>query len=272
MELLANILRPKNLADIVGQEKLVGKDGIISKMIKNKKIYSMILYGNPGCGKTSIANVIANELDLHVRFLNAATDKKEDFMGAINEAKLYGEIVLVVDEIHRMNKDKQDILLPSVESGLVILIGLTTTNPYHTINPAIRSRVLLLELEPLSNNDIKKALKKGSKTLENIKINDKVLDYIVKVSSGDLRSALTLLEIAYNTSDNKEITIELLSKINAKPIYYHDKNETEHYNLLSALQKSIRGSDVDASLHYLARLIYFDDFDSIYRRLTVIAY
>ena len=272
MNLLANEARPKKLSDVVGQEALVGRDGIITKMIKNKKLFSMILYGHPGCGKTSIANAIVNELDLHARFLNAAIDKKEDFIGAINEAKLYGEIVLVVDEIHRMNKDKQDILLPSVESGLVILIGMTTTNPFHTINPAIRSRVLLLELKDLSNDDVKKALKKVAKSLDNIKISDKVYDYIINVSSGDLRSAITLLEIAYNTSSNGVIELELVEKINAKPIYAHDKNETDYYNLLSALQKSIRGSDVDASLHYLARLIYFGDFDSIYRRLTVIAY
>ena len=272
MELLANKIRPDRLKDIVGQESLVGSDGIITKMIKNKKLFSMILYGNPGTGKTSLANAISKELDYHVRFLNAAIDKKEDFIGAINEAKLYGEIVLIVDEIHRMNKDKQDILLPSLESGLVILIGLTTTNPYHTINPAIRSRVLLLELKPLTNDDIKKALKRVIKNLENIKISDKVLEYIINVSNGDLRSAITLLEIAYTTASNHNITLELVEKINAKPMYFHDKNETDFYNLLSALQKSIRGSDVDASLHYLARLIYFDDFDSIYRRLTVIAY
>ncbi|MBO4246193.1 MAG: replication-associated recombination protein A [Bacilli bacterium] len=272
MELLANKIRPEKIKDIVGQDSLVGSDGIITKMIKNKKLFSMILYGNPGTGKTSLANAISKELDYHVRFLNAAIDKKEDFIGAINEAKLYGEIVLIIDEIHRMNKDKQDILLPSLESGLVILIGLTTTNPYHTINPAIRSRVLLLELKPLNNNDIKKALKRVIKSLENIKISDKVLEYIVNVSNGDLRSAITLLEIAYTTSNDHNITLELVEKINAKPMYFHDKNETDFYNLLSALQKSIRGSDVDASLHYLARLIYFDDFDSIYRRLTVIAY
>ena len=272
MELLANKIRPEKIKDIVGQESLVGSDGIITKMIKNKKLFSMILYGNPGTGKTSLANAISKELDYHVRFLNAAIDKKEDFIGAINEAKLYGEIVLIIDEIHRMNKDKQDILLPSLESGLVILIGLTTTNPYHTINPAIRSRVLLLELKPLNNDDIKKALKRVIKSLENIKISDKVLEYIVNVSNGDLRSAITLLEIAYTTSNDHNITLELVEKINAKPMYFHDKNETDFYNLLSALQKSIRGSDVDASLHYLARLIYFDDFDSIYRRLTVIAY
>ncbi len=272
MELLANKLRPTKLSDLIGQTHLVGKDKIITNMVKNKKLFSIILYGRPGIGKTSIANAIINELDIKYRFLNAAINNKNDFDIAIEEAKMYGELILVIDEIHRMNKDKQDILLPHIESGLIILIGLTTSNPYHKINPAIRSRCQIFELHDLNNEDIIKGLKKATKELENIKINKEALEYITNYSNGDLRSAINFLEIAYYSSMNKEINLELLKQINSKGVFLHDKNEDGHYDVLSAFQKSIRGSDVDASLHYLARLIVAGDLDSIYRRLSVIAY
>ena len=140
MKLLADIKRPTKLDDVIGQSHLIGKGKIITNLVKNKKMFSIILYGKPGCGKTSIANAIVNELDIKYRFLNATVNTKKDFDVVIEEAKMYGEIILVIDEIHRMNKDKQDLLLPYIESGLVILIGLTTSNPYYSINPAIRSR------------------------------------------------------------------------------------------------------------------------------------
>lgn len=272
MELLSNILRPEKLSDVIGQSHLVGKDKVITNMIKNKKVFSMILYGRPGIGKTSIANAITNELDIKHRFLNATVNNKSDFDIAIEEAKMYGEMILVIDEIHRMNKDKQDILLPHIESGLIILIGLTTSNPYHKINPAIRSRCQIFELHDLDNDDIVKGIKKAAKNLENIKIDKKSIDFITTYCNGDLRSAINFLEIAYYSSKDKIITLELLKQINSKGVFLHDKNEDSHYDVLSALQKSIRGSDVDASLHYLARLIVAGDLDSIYRRLSVIAY
>ena len=272
MELLANKLRPTKLSDLIGQTHLVGKDKIITNMVKNKKLFSIILYGRPGIGKTSIANAIINELDIKYRFLNAAINNKSDFDIVIEEAKMYGELILVIDEIHRMNKDKQDILLPHIESGLIILIGLTTSNPYHKINPAIRSRCQIFELHDLNNEEIIKGLKKAAKELENIKINKDALEYITNYSNGDLRSAINFLEIAYYSSRNKEINLELLKQINSKGVFLHDKNEDGHYDVLSAFQKSIRGSDVNASLHYLARLIVAGDLDSIYRRLSVIAY
>ena len=272
MDLLANKLRPIKLADVIGQNHLVGKDKIITNMVKNKKLFSMILYGRPGIGKTSIASAITNELDIKYKFLNATVNNKSDFDIAIEEAKMYGEMVLVIDEIHRMNKDKQDILLPHIESGLIILIGLTTSNPYHKINPAIRSRCQIFELRDLEADDIIKGLKKASKELLNIKIDKKSLEYITTYCNGDLRSAINFLEIAYYSSKDKVITIDLLKQINSKGVFLHDKNEDGHYDVLSALQKSIRGSDIDASLHYLARLIVVGDLDSIYRRLSVIAY
>ena len=272
MKLLADILRPKSLKDIIGQEHLVGKDKVLTNLIKEKKLFSMILYGKPGIGKTSIAYAISNELGLRTKFLNATINKKEDFDLAIEEAKFYGDIILVVDEIHRMNKDKQDLLLPYIENGTIILIGLTTSNPYHKINPAIRSRCQIFELHELNEKDISKLLKRACKELNNIDIDDKTINYISELSSGDARSALNLLEISYYSSSNHKINIDAVKKINSKPVFFHDKNEDGHYDVLSALQKSIRGSDVDATIHYLGRLIEVEDLDSIYRRLSVIAY
>ncbi len=272
MKILADELRPKKLSDVVGQDHLIGEGKILTNLVLNKKMFSMILYGNPGIGKTSIASAIAGELGIKTRFLNATINKKEDFDTVIEEAKFYGDILLVVDEIHRMNKDKQDILLPFIENGTIILIGLTTSNPYHKINPAIRSRCQIFELHSLTNKDIIKVLNRACTYLENIKIYEDALNYIANISSGDVRSAINLLEMAYYSTDNKEITLDILKNINSKPIFFHDKNEDGHYDVLSALQKSIRGSDVDATLHYVARLIEAGDLDSIYRRLSVIAY
>lgn len=271
MEILADKLRPKKIDDIIGQDHLIGKGKILSNLVKNKKIFSMIFYGKPGIGKTSIANALVNELNIHYKFLNATVNNKSDFDSAIAEAKMYGDMVLIIDEIHRMNKDKQDLLLPYIENGTIILIGLTTSNPYHKINPAIRSRCQIFELHELTKDDIVKGLKKALEDFKDIKIDEETLDYIATLSSGDMRFALNLLEVAYYSSD-KKINIEVIKKINSKPVFFHDKDGDGHYDVLSALQKSIRGSDVDASLHYLARLIEAEDLDSIYRRLSVIAY
>ena len=272
MEILADILRPKKLDDVVGQNHLVGNNKIISNLVKNKKIFSMIFYGKPGIGKTSLAVAIVSELNIRYKMLNATVNNKADFDLAIEEAKMYGELVLIIDEIHRMNKDKQDLLLPYIENGTIILIGLTTSNPYHKINPAIRSRCQIFELLELTVDDIIKGLNKGIKKLENIKIDNKTLEYIATLASGDLRYALNLLEMAYYSTNDGKVTTETIKMINSKPVFFHDKNEDGHYDVLSALQKSIRGSDVDAALHYLARLIIAEDLDSIYRRLSVIAY
>ena len=271
MEILADKLRPKKLDDIIGQSHIIGEGKILTNLVKNKKLFSMIFYGKPGIGKTSIANALVNELNLHYKFLNATINNKADFDTAIMEAKMYGDMVLIIDEIHRMNKDKQDLLLPYIENGTIILIGLTTSNPYHKINPAIRSRCQIFELHELDSKDIKAGLKKALKNFEDIKVDDDTLEYIANLSSGDMRFALNLLEVSYYSGD-KTITIETVKKINSKPVFFHDKDGDGHYDVISALQKSIRGSDVDASLHYLARLIEAEDLDIIYRRLSVIAY
>jgi len=273
-ELLAIKLRPNKISDIVGQQHLVGENKIIYNLVKNKKLFSMILYGNPGIGKTSIALAIVNELGLKHRVLNAVINNKKDFDVVIEEAKMYNGMVLVLDEIHRMNKDKQDLLLPYLESGLITLIGMTTSNPYHSINPAIRSRCQLFELLPLKEDDIIQALHKVKEKniLPNLIIEDEAIKYIARVSGNDLRSSYNLLEVSYYSTSDGNVTIDVLKNINGKAKIYFDKNEDGYYDVISAFQKSIRGSDVNASLHYLARLIEADNLDIILRRLAVIVY
>lgn len=271
---LAKKLEPKSLNDVLGQKHLIGKGAILRNLVEKKKLVSMILYGKPGIGKTSIAKSIVNDLDMPYRFLNATINNKKDFDTVVSEAKIYNGMILIMDEIHRLNKDKQDLLLPQLESGLITLIGMTTSNPYHAINPAIRSRCQLFELNELETTDIIEGLNKAVKSsyLEGITIDDDTIKYIANLAGSDLRYAYNLLEIAFYASNDQKVDINLVKQINSKPVFFSDKNGDGHYDVLSAFQKSIRGSDVDASLHYLARLITEGDLDSIYRRMSVIAY
>ena len=273
-ELLANKMAPKTISDVLGQKHLIGKGKVITNLVKNKKLFSMIFYGKPGIGKTSLALCIVNDLGVRYRFLSAVINNKKDFDVVIDEAKMYGGMVLIMDEIHRLNKDKQDLLLPQLESGLITLIGMTTSNPFHSINPAIRSRCQLFELKELDYSDIHEGVTRALRLDEfkNKCFSIDAIDRICKLANSDLRYAYNLLEVIYYATDSDNITEEDVININNKPVFFHDKNEDGYYDVLSALQKSIRGSDVDASLHYLARLVASGDLDSIFRRLSVICY
>ena len=274
MEPLAVIMRPEKLDDVIGQTHLIGENKVIRNLVNNKKLFSMILYGNPGIGKTTLALAIVNELGLKYRMLNAVINNKKDFEVVVEEAKMYNGMVLLMDEIHRLNKDKQDLLLPYLESGFITLIGMTTSNPYHKINPAIRSRCQIFELKSLSMNDIIIAINKviDKNCLKDLKIDDDSIKFIAKLSNGDVRYAYNLLEVAYYSTSDFNITLDVVKNVNNKPVSFYDNDESGHYDVISAFQKSIRGSDVNASLHYLARLIDAGDLDIIYRRMTVIAY
>ena len=269
-------LRPENMDEFVGLEDTIKEYQFINSCLKKQTLMSMIFYGQPGSGKTTLAICIANSLKLPYKILNATTSSKKDYEEAIAYAELYGHIVLVIDEIHRLNKDKQDYFLSFVENGTTTLIGATTANPFHHINPAIRSRCHLIEFLPMTDNSIVKILENAlvsPKGLNNeYQVQDGLLNNIAQLSGGDVRYALNVLEILSLSSNDNYLTInDLNTNIkNAKSLI--DRNEDGHYDALSALQKSIRGSDVDASLYYLARLIAANDLESIERRLCIIAY
>ncbi|QEA32176.1 replication-associated recombination protein A [Secundilactobacillus malefermentans] len=280
---LAYRMRPTTIEEVVGQQQLVGEGKIINRMVKAKMLSSMILYGPPGTGKTSIASAIAGSTKYAFRKLNAATDSKKDLQIVAEEAKMSGTVILLLDEIHRLDKVKQDFLLPLLESGQVVLIGATTENPYISINPAIRSRTQIFEVHPLSPDDIKtavnRALSDKERGLGNVKVNlsDPALSFLSQSTNGDLRSALNGLELAVkSTSADREnvinISLPIIEECVQRKAITQDKDGDAHYDVISAFQKSIRGSDVDAALHYMGRLIEGGDLQSISRRLMVIAY
>lgn len=269
-------LRPETLDEFIGLDNLLSCNTFLKNCVKNKSLLSMIFYGAPGSGKTTLAIILANEIKERYRILNATTNNKKDLDIVFEEAKMYGHLIVIIDEIHRLNKDKQDLLLSYVENGLITLIGMTTANPFHSINPAIRSRCHLIEFKVSDKENIKQVLLnalKSEKGLNNKYICDEeVIKKIANLSNGDIRYALNALEILSLSSENNHITIKDLKNNIRVPQYMIDKDEDGHYNAVSALQKSIRGSDVDAALYYLARLIAANDLDSIERRLPIIAY
>ena len=283
MQPLAYRMRPQKIEDVVGQNDLVGPGKIIRRMVEAKLLSSMILYGPPGTGKTSIASAIAGSTKYAFRTLNAATDSKKELEQVVLEAKMSGTVILLLDEIHRLTKPKQDFLLPHLESGRIILVGATTENPYISINPAIRSRTQIFEVKPLSPADVKIAINRALTDKKNglgkLKINltPEALEHLSQVTHGDLRSALNGLELAAKSTPPDAdglITIDLgvIEECVQKKALVHDKDGDAHYDVISAFQKSIRGSDADAALHYMGRLIEAGDLPSISRRLLTIAY
>ena len=273
---LAFRLRPTKLDEVIGQEDLVGKNGFLRKSVDNKTPLSFILFGEPGTGKTTIAECYANEMGAKYYKINATSSNKKDLVDAINDSKNYECPILIIDEIHRLNKDKQDILLPALEDGTVYLIGATTANPYISINKAIRSRCHLLEVKKLTVNELEEGLKRAissKKGLDNkITISEEALRYISQQSNGDFRFALNYLEIVDITYKNEEITLEKVKKVIKVPNSGIDNDGDGHYDAVSALQKSIRGSDVNAAIFYASRLFASLDLDSLSRRLLVTAY
>lgn len=271
MKPLAYRIRPQNFDDIIGQDHLVGKKGVIRKMIEADNLCSLILYGPAGCGKTSIASIIANHYSLNSYNFNASCDNKAKLKEIADAAALYQNTILIIDEIHRMKKDVQDYLLPFLENGSIIIVGLTTENPYRAINPAIRSRTHIYRLNEIDREGIISLLKKTIANQNMKNIPDDILDYISVVSSCEVRSSLNMLEIV-NMLDQEEINLENAKKLIGKKSFSIDEKGESYYDIASAMIKSIRGSDPDAAIHYLSRLLKSEDIEFIARRLQILAY
>lgn len=279
---LAFRMRPESIDDIIGQQHLVGPGKIIRRMVEAKQLTSMILYGPPGTGKTSIASAIAGSTKYAFRKLNAATDSKKDLQIVVEEAKFSGSIILLLDEIHRLDKTKQDFLLPHLENGLIVLIGATTENPYINTSPAIRSRTQIFEVGSLSEDDIvvgiERALTDKGRGLGQVpaKLDNDAKSHLAHASNGDLRNALNALELAVLSTEKEDevvhITLSIAEECMQRKAFSHDADGDLHYDVISAFQKSIRGSDVDAALLYAARLIEAGELTILCRRLLVIAY
>ena len=271
MKPLAYRIRPKNFSDIVGQDHLVGEKGVITKMLSQNKIFSMILYGPAGCGKTSIASIIEDMFSLSSYNFNASCDSKAKLKDITDSSKYHETTICVIDEIHRMKKDTQDFLLPFVESGAITIIGLTTENPYRSINPAIRSRCHIYRMNEIKQEDIIKLLKKTIKDENMNEMSDDILEYISVASSCEIRTALNMLEIS-SMIDKDELNLDNVKALIGKKAFLIDEKGENYYDVASAMIKSIRGSDPDAALHYLARLLKTEDLEFITRRLLCSTY
>lgn len=276
-------MRPKKLSEVVGQEHLIAPGKIIYRMVKANRLSSMIFYGPPGVGKTSLARAIANTLNFHFEYFNASKDDKKKLQVFATQAKFLNDTyVILIDEIHRLDKSKQDYLLSFMEDGDVIVIGATTENPYISILPAIRSRCQIFELKPVTPNDISIMLKraltdeKNGFGKDNVVISDDDINWIAENTNGDVRSALNGLELAVlstpKTDDKITINREALEECLQRKSISGDKHGDSHYDTISAFQKSIRGSDADAALHYLAKILETGDIEIVCRRLLVIAF
>ena len=285
---LASRLRPTTLEEVVGQQHIVGKDKLLYRAIKADKLSSIIFYGPPGTGKTTLAKVIANTTSAQFKQMNATSAGKKDMEEVVQEAKntqgMYGKkTILFIDEIHRFNKGQQDYLLPFVEDGTIILIGATTENPYFEVNSALLSRSIIFELRKLDKEDVKTLLLRA--------VNDKVkgmgsyhavieedaLEFLADVCNGDARAALTAIELGILTTERSadgiiHITIDVASECIQKRVISYDKTGDNHYDTISAFIKSMRGSDPDAAVYYLARMLYAgEDIKFIARRIMICA-
>lgn len=283
-EPLAIRMRPTQIDEVVGQTHILNPDSLLYKMIQNDTLSSILLYGPPGTGKTTIANVIAATTHADFQEINAVAAGKKDIEKVCDNAKkIWNETqtktILFIDEIHRFNKAQQDYLLPFVENGTVTLIGATTENPYFEVNPALVSRSILYELKPIETDDIKtlliRALNDKDKGLgdKNQTINDDALQMLAEQANGDTRHALSLLEMAsLSAGDNNPITIDDVQAVVQKPHIHYDKDGDNHYDTISAFIKSMRGSDPDAVLYYLARMLEAgEDPKFIARRIMIAA-
>lgn len=282
---LADKLRPKNLADFVGQEKVIGKNSYLRRMIENDSIPSIIFYGPPGTGKTTLAKVIAELTGSIFESINAVSsgvpELRKLLASAVERQRAgIGRTIIFIDEIHRFNKAQQDVLLPYVENGTIVLIGATTENPFFEINSPLLSRMKVIRLEQLTEEDIKKIIKRAlsDKTYgygeTGIEITEEAIEVVANFANGDARRALNVLEqaIAMLAEDNKELDVNVLRLVLGNVVLQYDKNGDYHYDIISAFIKSMRGSDADAALHYLARLIESgEDVRFIARRILICA-
>ena len=285
---LASRLRPATLDEMVGQQHIIGKDKLLYRAIKADKLSSIILYGPPGTGKTTLAKVIANSTSAEFLQMNATSAGKKDMEDVISKAKnnmgMFGKkTILFIDEIHRFNKGQQDYLLPFVEDGTIILIGATTENPYFEVNGALLSRSIIFELKSLEKEDIKTLIlravndeKKGMGAYHAV-IDEDALDFLADISNGDARAALTAVELGILTTERSEdgfihITLSVASECIQKRVVKYDKSGDNHYDTVSAFIKSMRGSDPDAAVYYLARMLYAgEDIKFIARRIMICA-
>ncbi|AUM62556.1 replication-associated recombination protein A [Spiroplasma monobiae] len=271
---LSFLLRPTSLKNIIGQSHLINnKYGLITKMVENNFLANLIFYGPPGVGKTSMAISIAKDLNAKFEFFNASNDKKDKLQKLIDSSNHEEQLVLIIDEIHRMNRNIQDYLLEYIESKKVIVFLTTTENPYFVINPAIRSRCTILKLQEINTQEMKEGLKRVIKN-NNIELNieQDAFDNLCELSNGDLRVALNAIEIITNLYSKEKVNNEVIKSIFDQAVTKGTGEGDEYHDLKSALQKSIRGSDVDASLHYWARLMAIGDYEVLMRRMIIMAY
>lgn len=270
---LAFLLRPTSTKEIVGQTKVNSENGLINKMIKNNFVSSLIFYGPPGTGKTSFAIALANDLKISYDIFNASYDKKTKLDQVIDQAKSHDQFIVIIDEIHRMNKDKQDLLLEHMEAGNLIVFSTTTENPFFVINPSVRSRSTIIKLESITHQEMFDYFQRLITTKKiNLDISNEALQYLIDIASGDLRSAINNLEIFINLYHDQKITLDLVLEVMPLAKTRSGAYGDDFHDLKSALQKSIRGSDVDASLYYFARLAQIGDFETLMRRMVIMAY